>query len=70
MTVTVDIPVDGNPVEHTEMRLTTVLGVGNENRDNIFLHILAKYKLESWAEMAVVLQNQKAIDADTLYDGP
>ena len=46
------------------------LGLGNDNRDNNFLHILAKYKLESWAEMAVVLQNQKAIDADTLYDGP
>jgi hypothetical protein len=70
-TVTVDIPVDGNPVDHTEMKLTTVLGVGNENRDNIFLHMLAEYKLESWAEMAAVLQSQKAIDkADTLYDGP
>ena len=53
------------------MKLTTVLGVGNENRDNIFLHMLAEYKLESWAEMAAVLQSQKAIDkADTLFDGP
>ena len=70
-TVTVDIPVDGNPVDPTAMQLklqkATVFVVGNENKDNLFLHMLAKYnvelvKFDSWAEMAAMIQSQKAND--------
>ena len=70
-TTTVDIPVDGKPVDPAEVARkflnTTVFIVGNETRDNLFLHMLAKYqvdmvKLVSCGDMDILVQTQKTID--------
>jgi len=75
-TITVDIPVGGNPVDTSDFARkfqdATVFIVGNDNRDNLFLHMLAKYrvdmvKLDSCGDMEALVQSHQAIDRSRVY---
>lgn len=75
-TITVDLPVGGNPVDPSDFARkfgdATVFIVGNDPRDNLFLHMLAKYrvdmvKLDSCGDMEALVQSQKAIDRNRVY---
>lgn len=76
ITVTVDIPVGGKPVDTRDfaqkLQRATVWIVGNDPIDNLFLCMLSKYgvdmvKLDSCGDMEALIQSQNAIDKQRVY---